>query len=463
MEEKRGVQEEAPEDAAPAAQGPVQEAASEAVEAAREIVTLPVRIVREAWDFLCFLWYAARRFQADRATSSAAALTYTSLLALVPLTTIGFSIIQAFPAFEGVDQKLRELIFTKFVPEVGEAVLGYVNDFSAKAGALTAVGICALAFTSVLVFFTIEGAFNAIWRVPRPRPLVMRLLVFWAVLTVTPLLMAASLSLSFSSRFAALHAMAETGLAAMALRLLPLLLLAAALTLLYALIPNRPVRWSNAAIGGVLAAVLIVFLKNGFGFYLQHAGNYRGIYGALATLPIFLIWLYILWSAVLAGAIVAASRPEWVSGYAEELLPGAELSQQALSGRYLSIAVELLDLLYDRGKPGHGLLRATLDRKMSITGPRLDDVQRRLRLAGWIAITDRNRLVVTMDLSNVTVYDLLHALGLGLGEAPEAKSREAAWRESYRQVIGRADLAERDAMGVSVKDILQARAGGEAG
>jgi membrane protein len=140
--------------------------------------------------------YSVNRFWWGNCFQAAAALTYTALLALVPLLTIGFAIFAAFPAYEALQREAQTLIFNNLVPQVGDALLEALGPFMANAGQLTAFGVIGLAFTAIMLLFTIEGSFNTIFNSREPRPVVLRILAFWAILTVAPLLFGASLSLS---------------------------------------------------------------------------------------------------------------------------------------------------------------------------------------------------------------------------------------------------------------------------
>ena len=242
-----------------------------------------------------FLQFLARRFIADDCLTTASALTYTSLLAIVPLMTIFFAIFQAFPAYQTIVGEAQRLLINNLVPEVGEALLANLNQFTANAGQLTGFGVVGLAVTSVMLFNTIEGSFSAIWKIREARPLVIRLLAFWALLTVTPLLFGAALSLS-SAIFARLRLQEMAHMPGLGLGLLlPGVIELIGFTLIYLMIPNREVRWQDALTGGAVAAVLLEISKAGFGWYVAAFPTYQTIYGALSVIPIFLVWLYIAW------------------------------------------------------------------------------------------------------------------------------------------------------------------------
>ena len=265
--------------------------------------------IREAGGFIA---YSAVRFYNDNCFQTAASLTYTSLLAMVPMMTIGFAIFSAFPAFGALQTRIQTVIFKNLVPEIGDAILEYLGAFMANAGQMPIFGVVGLAVSAVLLIWTIEGSFATVWRVKEPRSYITRILSFWAVVSLTPLFAGASLSLSSTLwaalQFAHLEGFTDplVGIGAV----LPFVLQLIGCTLLYLIIPNREVYWLDAACGGAVASLLLETSKAGFAWYMREFPAYQTIYGALATVPIFLFWLYIAWSTVLFGAVVAASLPE---------------------------------------------------------------------------------------------------------------------------------------------------------
>jgi membrane protein len=254
-------------------------------------------------------WTVIQRFRHDDAAVMAAALSYTSLLSLVPLLTIGLAIIAAFPAFEPIRGELQSSLVRTLVPEVGQQVREAVAGLIGNAGNLTAIGILGLVVTAVLLLVTIEDALNRIFRVDLSRPPLSRLLVYWTVVTLGPILLGASLSITdwlFSgglpdSAPQVLHSMLALGGT-----LFRFAMLMALFSLLYVAVPNRPVSVPAALAGGLLAAVAVTLLRVGFHLYIADFHAYQ-LYGALAAIPILLLWMYLAWAAVLAGAELTAT------------------------------------------------------------------------------------------------------------------------------------------------------------
>jgi membrane protein len=252
------------------------------------------RLARHVWG----------HFQEDRCFEEAASLSYTSLLSMVPLLAVVFGIVSAFPVFNEWSSNLQSLIFDNFLPDTGEQIVPHINTFLDSVSSLTLPGTLMLFVTALLLMVRIEVAFNRIWRVDRNRSLTNRIVMYWAVLTLGPLLIAAAIALSAQRIFGAtgIAGGLPPGLQTLGIFLLSWLVF----TLFFVLVPNRRVRFRDALIGAFLSTVLFSLAKIGFVAYVSNT-NYKVIYGALATVPIFLFWLYLVWIVVLLGASLAAS------------------------------------------------------------------------------------------------------------------------------------------------------------
>lgn len=403
--------------------------------------------LNESWHFLIFLW---ERFNRDGVPRMASALSYTSLLALVPLLAIGLAMFAAFPVFRGLRNRFQEEIFQNFVPHVGAAVQEQVAHFVDKAGELTAAGIVGLSVTAIMLLVTIETSLNMIFRVEQARSVMSRLLVYWTSLTLGPLLIGASFSLT--GYFAAVGRWAE-GIAppSLAAGLLPNLLIMIAFGLLYFAVPNRRVHPLDAAIGGIVAGLVFAALRSGFGFYVASARTYQTVYGAIATIPIFLVWMYLSWAVILLGAEIAAALPEWRAG--------RWLREGALPPRNrLALALEILDVLFRAALDGSkGATReALLDRTAAPEEP-LRATLRRLRDTGFIARTVNGRYVLSRDLEAATLYDLVERLDLGLGRG-SLEGPPADWQRRVQSLIDAVDRADREVLGLSLRDLLNGTA-----
>ncbi len=260
--------------------------------------------VSDAGRFLRLLWH---HFHADKCLRTAASLSYTTLLSLVPLLVVMFSAVSAFPVFKTVEDRLQDFIFQNFVPAAGEMVQSYIQQFLQQATALTGPGILFLVLVAVMLMDTIDGVLNDIWGIPRQRHWLAQFLVYWAVLTLGPLLLAVSIAVSSYLVSLPLVEGVDPGgtLRGLALSAMPFFSSLVALTLLYVLVPHRSVPLRLGLAGAVVAAVLFELAKRGFTLYVAHVPTYTTIYGALGVIPLFLVWIYVSWVVVLLGAEIS--------------------------------------------------------------------------------------------------------------------------------------------------------------
>ena len=267
------------------------------------------------WPTLTTLW---ERFQQDRLGLNASSLTYTTVLALVPFFAVVLSVFTAFPVFGQMQGALQQWLLTSLVPAgIAENVMGYLTQFAGKASQLGLLGLVGLTVTAVSLMLTIDKTLNQIWRASQTRPLGQRVLVYWAALTLGPLVMGASLAISSYVVTASRGWLPDLpGGVDAALAALQLLLMAGGLTLLYRFVPNTPVRWRHALAGALFVTVCLGLARHGLGLYLTRIPTYSVIYGTLATLPILLLWIYLAWLIVLLGAVIAAYLPSLLSGVA---------------------------------------------------------------------------------------------------------------------------------------------------
>ncbi|MDH3230687.1 MAG: YihY family inner membrane protein [Alphaproteobacteria bacterium] len=406
---------------------------------------------------LAFLRYVLSRFADDRCAQSSAALTYTALLALVPLLALSFAIFAAFDAFEGVRDQVQSFIFENFVPQVGSVVQGHLEDFAGKTGRLTSVGVIFLVITSVLLLATISGTLNGIWRTRQTRNLLMRIPVYWLVLTLTPLLIGAGLVLSGYLFTLARAAGVEeyTGPLARLAGLVPPVVQIAGLTLLYIFVPNYPVRAGDALVGGVTAGIILEILKKGFAFYVITFPTYQTIYGALATFPIFLIWMYLVWNVVLYGAEIAAALPEWRAG-ASRRAPGVRPPASILLA-----AAAVLALLLAANRRGGGLSLRHLSRKTGQPAELLDRATELLRHHRYIARSDRGAWLLSRDLETVSLADLHRDLGLSVSSTAAEAARHV-WGKELSGTLEAMEAEGQKTMDIPLKTLLAvARDAGE--
>ncbi|MCX7272600.1 MAG: YihY family inner membrane protein [Burkholderiales bacterium] len=246
---------------------------------------------------------------------TAAYLAFLSLLALVPIFTIAVSLLGATPILARLrDALLRFLAANLFLPSFSEAVVRHLNLFAAKASQLSLIGAVMFFATAFTALLTIDQTLNRIWQVRQPRPLARRLTLYWIFLSLGPLMLAATLAINALVVSELFGVTRLPGAARLWLTLLPWVISWVGLTLLYRLVPNAPVRWRDALAGALLASLALELLELSVGQHATRLPTYTVVYGAFAALPLFLLWLYLVWSIVLAGAALTASLPAWASG-----------------------------------------------------------------------------------------------------------------------------------------------------
>lgn len=348
---------------------------------------LAERLQRLLNDLSRFPWRTTaqtlrERFREDRLGLTASSLTFTTTLALVPFFTVALAVFSAFPMFQRVEDLLQRWLVQSLMPTtISRSVLDYLTQFSAKASQLGVVGFSVLLATALMLMLTVDRTFNTIWRVPRLRPLGQRVLIYWAAITLVPLLLGASLALT-SYAISASRGVVATLPNGVRLLIdsLQFITLAAGMASLYHSVPNTPVRWRHAWAGGIFVSVGIELAKKVLALYLARIPTYSAVYGTFATLPILLIWLYVAWVIVLLGAVVAAYLPSLMAGVAR---------RSGHQGWPFELALEALQHLHRAGAGQHRGLRATaLARRMQVDVLQLAPALEALLALDWIARID---------------------------------------------------------------------------
>lgn len=351
-------------------------------------------------NLLAFIRFVAARFKEDRCAQIASSLTFTTLLSLVPLITIALTLFSAFPVFEDFSSQIKSYLLGNLMPETaGRVITHYTEQFAESAGRLGAVGVIFLTVTAMLMMLTIDQAFNTIWRVIRPRKMIKRLVVYWAVLTLAPVLVGASLSLTswlvgLSMGYAKHIPIFGVGM----LKALPVLFTTLAFVLLFRLVPNRYVPFNHALIGGVVSAVLFETMNRVFGHYISHFPTYKLVYGAFASVPIFLMWVYFSWMTILLGAVVAASLPHW----------------RTPEAKYLPAVVKMLDALRVLQALSYAMQKGVvmtipaLSKKLHLGFFTLEEIIERLVSADMVRKAEGQGWLMMRDASCIRATELLH-------------------------------------------------------
>jgi len=347
-----------------------------------------------------FLRFVARRWNEDRCPQIAASLTYTTLLALVPVFAIAVALLSSLPFFEAVMVRLKIFLLLNLVPEIaGRIITVYMEQFVQNAGRLTVIGFGALFVTTIVVFYTVDSSINAIWRVRKSRPWWMSIAAYTGMLALGPLLLGVSVSVTtylyaLSDDLRGLPAEAQPVL----LKLVPVLVTTLTFFLTYSWVPQRHVPWRHALAGGFLAAAVFEAMKEGFALYISLAPTYDLIYGAFAALPIFLLWVYLSWLVVLFGAEVTACAGYWRAAlWKRAPTPGALLRDALAIGRRLG------------RDPGRFVEFERLRLEIPVPVAELEDVLGQLVDAGLVRREGRGRYALARSPQDILVGELYRA------------------------------------------------------
>ncbi len=367
---------------------------------------------RIALRLLAFFLALVRRLYEDRGLQTAGSLTYTTLLALVPLITVALALSSAFPAFGDAIDALGRFVAGQLLPEGSARLTTEFRAFADSAARVTTVVLAFLAAVALMLMLTIDEVLNRIFRVQRRRPLAQRLFVYWAVLSLGPVLIGASLSITTFLVGSSLGMLDLGGLAKAVLGLLTFVFTCAALTMLYLVVPFRRIELRHALAGGIVAGIIFEFAKRGFALFVANFPTYTLIYGAFAAIPIFLIWLYLSWVVVLFGATLTAMLPAWRAEHALRAdAPGGELLDALAVLRVLARA------------PG-ALSVGGIASQAGLTPERCERVLERCATLGWTARTDRESWLLARDAGAIRVADVVGAFAIDIeslrAQAPRA-------------------------------------------
>jgi membrane protein len=359
------------------------------------------------------------RFGEDRLSQTASSLTFSTLIALVPLFTVALAIFSALPVFDRMEGVVEQWLVKSLIPEnIARSVLKYLHQFSAKAAGLGWTGGVVLLVSALAVVLTIDNKLNEIWRVRRQRPFARRVLMYWAALTLGPLVLGLSVTattyLVSSSQGLVAYVPGGVRWAWSVVEFFGMVLMLAAL---YRVVPNVRVRWSHALIGGLLASLALELVKRLLAWYLSAVPSYSVIYGAFATLPILLIWIYLVWVVVLLGAVVTAYLPTLLAGIAR---------RSDHDGWDFTLALEILAMLaWARGRASlRGLSTSDLAHHLRVSDLQLERALETLVELQWVGQLDESesRNVLLIDPATTPLRVVAEALLL-----PRSLSTQALW------------------------------------
>ena len=359
------------------------------------------------WPWADTVRTLGQRFREDRLGLSAGSLTFTTLIALVPLLTVMLAVFTAFPMFGSFQGALEKYFLQSLVPDgIARPVLRTLTQFASKARSMGSVGLLLLGSTALAMMLTIDRTLNGIWRVRRPRPIAQRVLVYWAGLTLGPLAVGVSLTATSYVLSASRGLVgALPGGLEFVVELLQFALLAAAMAGLFHYVPNTFVRWPHAWAGGLFVAVAFEAAKKVLAWYVDAMGTFSAVYGAFAAVPILLLWIYLAWLIVLFGAVIAAYAPSLQMRLAR---------RPAAPGDRFALALELLaQLRAARGGAARGLSLHQMAAALRQDPLQIEPVLDRLVELGWAGRLDEageQRLVLLVEPQTQRLGPLVDAL-----------------------------------------------------
>ncbi|TXS92143.1 YihY family inner membrane protein [Parahaliea maris] len=392
--------------------------------------------------------YLFQRFGNDRCTDNAAALTYMSLFALVPLMTVLYTMASAVPAFDGLETRIQGLMFEHMLPDTSSELEGYLSDFSRQAKNLTGFGIVFLVITAVLMLRNIERAFNQIWRTGENRSPLSSFLIYWAVLSLAPITIGLALGIPGAVAAAALviEDYDVIGATDFFLRLIPLLLTAAAFTLLYVSVPNCRVPFRHAIAGGVLAAIAFNLARTLFTALVQ-GSSITFIYGAFAAVPLFLLWIYVSWNIVLMGGIFVHSLSAYQS------------SEQAARPTVLK-ALDVLYLFWTRQRSGRPVREIELlNGRVKVVQGLDSETWRHLREVfkqhNLIAQNQRGHYLLSRDLHGITFWQVKEWVDAERPLAKEDIGAQMAWQQRAYTLLREERHHQRETLNMNLVELFE--------
>ncbi len=377
---------------------------------------------RQALRFIRFVYH---HFIEDDCTYRASALAFTSLLAVVPLMSVSLAVLSAFPVFHDLAGPVQDFIFVNFVPTTGQIVQQYLQQFTAQVSRLSIVGVVFLFVTALLVMVTIEGSMNKIWRVSTSRRGISAFLLYWAILSLAPILL--GLSLAATSYLVSMPLIRDHQPSVL-MSLVPFLLSLIAFTFLFVVVPNCKVKIRHGLWGASVAAILFEAAKLAFAYYLSQYNTYELVYGAFATVPIFFIWVYWVWVITLLGAEITyalsvhyqrrAGVP--LDGFSHALLWLNELWKAQQQGK----SMRFIELVNANTQPFE---------------VRADEMIKLLNEKKLIHATQNDNIILSRDLSQLSLYELTQLLPYSLPSKENLKHIRSPHAEHWVSILSKND------------------------
>ena len=396
------------------------------------IMNIREKLTEKYYKLWRFLVFVTKNFIADDCTYRASALAFTSLLAIVPLMSVGFAILSSLPVFHDLTSSAQDFIFENFIPASGKVVQGYLHFFTQQISKLSITSIIFLFAAAVLVMFTIERSMNVIWRVASARNGISAFLLYWAILSLAPLMLGISLLVSsyiFSLPFIKNHPTSSL------LSMIPFFCSLIGFTFIYLVVPNCKVKLKDGLLGGIVAAILFESAKHGFAFYLTRFDTYQLLYGAFATIPIFFIWIYWTWVITLLGAEISYALS--VDYKRRDGKPIDGFTHALIWLRRLWIAQQ-----QGCGVSTNQLVTVT-HRPYSID---VKDMMAILTAANLIRQEKNQKFILSRDLNSMTIYDLMNILPFKLPASETFNDESSKIIKSWQKYFADIDFTVKETL-----------------
>lgn len=389
-----------------------------------------------------FIRFVVKHFIQDDCPYIASALSFVSLLAVVPLMSVVLAIFSTFPLFKSLSQPIQNFIFTNFVPTTGAMVQFYLQQFTSQVSKLPVRGIVFLLITALLMLFTIERTMNKIWRVTTPRNGVAAFLLYWAILSLAPILL--GLSVTLTSYLFSAPLLLDNPVLSILINYSPFFLSLIGFIFLYTIVPNCSVKIRHAFFGGLVATVLFELAKYGFAYFLTRYNIYELLYGAFAILPLFFIWIYWAWLITLLGAEISYAfsvhhkrrSGQALDGFSHALLWLYELWQRQLNGKGLTLN-ELID---------SGYQPYDID---------ADEMMNALIHYELVHCTADGHYMLSRDLNQITLYELTQILPYRLPTQLNAPYLGAPLEKQWNAIFKQGDIELQKIMNVNLEKFFE--------
>lgn len=396
--------------------------------------------VKPFWQFC---WFLILRFEGNENRSKAAELTFVTLFAIVPLMASGYVMLTWFPQYASLIDTFHDFLFKHFVPASGDAIQGYLSDFSQQARKLTWIGLVILLFSALSLMMTIERSFNQIWRVKSIR-VGRRVLFYWLVIVLGPVFLGAAFLLSsylLSSQLWVDHVDSVFHFNRLLFKWLPFLISMVALTGMYYFLPSSQVRMKHALMGGFFGAICLEICKVGFVKMVSFSPSYQLIYGAFAVVPLFLLWIFVAWCVVLLGAELVRA------------LPFIRKDSKGVQASELDWALMIMQQL-KHTNTHHRITREALCQALTLVN--IDDwesVLVKLIDGVWVANED-DELFLNKDLSETTVGELSELIHGERIDKFTVINTHTSWFDQLKPLLLELREQKKAALGLPIKDVI---------